>query len=90
VLSRVNGIGSEFQIHLKQRESGRDMMVIKVEREAGESQSNDVHLAEQVIAEIRHKILVRCQVEIVDYGSLPRTERKSRRVFDHRNNNLPI
>jgi len=86
VLSHVNGIGSEFQIHLKQRESGRDMMAIKVEREAGESQANDVHLAEQVIAAIRHKILVRCQVEIVDYGSLPRTERKSRRVFDHRNN----
>jgi len=25
-------------------------------------------------------------VEIIDYGSLPRTERKSKRVFDHRNN----
>ncbi|MGA8181434.1 MAG: phenylacetate--CoA ligase [Desulfobacterales bacterium] len=86
VLSRVKGIGSEFQIHLKQRESGRDMMAIKVEREAGESQTDDAHLAERVMAEIRHKILVRCQVEIVDYGSLPRTERKSRRVFDHRNN----
>jgi phenylacetate-CoA ligase len=86
VLSRVKGIGSEFQIHLKQRESGRDMMVIKVEREAGESRANDANLAEQVAAEIRHKILVRCQVEIGDYGSLPRTERKSRRVFDHRNN----
>ena len=90
VLSRINGIGSEFQIHLKQRESGRDMMVITVEREAGESQANDAHLAEQVMAEIRHKVLVRSQVEIVDYGSLPRTERKSRRVFDHRNNSLPI
>jgi phenylacetate-CoA ligase len=86
VLSRVKGIGSEFQIHLKQRESGRDMMVIKVEREAGESLTNDADLIEQVAAEIRHKILVRCQVEIVDYGTLPRTERKSRRVFDHRNN----
>jgi phenylacetate-CoA ligase len=86
VLSHVKGIGSEFQIHLKQRESGRDMMVIKVEREAGESRTSDGHLAEQVMTEIRHKILVRCQVEIVDYGSLPRTERKSRRVFDHRNN----
>jgi phenylacetate-CoA ligase len=86
VLSRVKGIGSEFQIHLKQRESGRDMMVIKVEREAGESLTNDAGLIEQVAAEIRHKILVRCQVEIVDYGTLPRTERKSRRVFDHRNN----
>jgi len=43
-------------------------------------------LAEQVITEIRRKVLVRCQVEILDYGSLPRTERKSRRVFDQRNN----
>jgi phenylacetate-CoA ligase len=38
-----------------------------------------------VATEIRRKILVRCQVEIVDYGSLPRTERKSKRVFDLRN-----
>ncbi|MEJ2655817.1 MAG: phenylacetate--CoA ligase [Desulfobacterales bacterium] len=86
VLSRINGISSEFQIHLKQRESGRDMMLIKVERQAGASSTDDEHLAEQVMTEIRRKILVRCQVEIVDYGSLPRTERKSRRVFDHRNN----
>jgi phenylacetate-CoA ligase len=86
VLSRVKGIGSEFQIHLKQRESGRDMMLIKVERETGVGKTDDAHLAEQVMAEIRRKILVRCQVEIVNYGSLPRTERKSRRVFDDRNN----
>ncbi|MFO7554381.1 MAG: phenylacetate--CoA ligase [Desulfobacterales bacterium] len=86
VLSRVKGIGSEFQIHLKQRESGRDMMLIKVERETGLADTDDEHLAEAVATEIRRKILVRCQVEIVDYGFLPRTERKSRRVFDHRNN----
>jgi len=86
VLSRVKGIGSEFQIHLQQRESGRDMMLIKVERETGLADTDDAYLAEAVATEIRRKILVRCQVEIVDYGSLPRTERKSRRVFDHRNN----
>ncbi len=86
VLSRLDGIGSEFQIYLKQRESGRDMMLIKVEREAGAKNADDDPLAEQVATEIRRKILVRCQVEIVDYGSLPRTERKSRRVFDQRNN----
>lgn len=84
VLSRVNGIGCEFQIHLKQRESGRDMMLIRVERESGSGQAADDDLTEQVATEIRRKILVRCGVEIVDYGSLPRTERKSRRVFDHR------
>lgn len=85
VLSRLDGIGSEFQIYLKQRESGRDMMLIKVEREAGSKNADDDQLAEQVATEIRRKILVRCQVEIVDYGSLPRTERKSKRVFDLRN-----
>ena len=85
VLSRHDGIGSEFQIYLKQRERGRDMMLIKVEREAGWKNADDDQLAEQVATEIRRKILVRCQVEIVDYGSLPRTERKSKRVFDLRN-----
>lgn len=85
VLSRLDGIGSEFQIYLKQRESGRDMMLIKAEREAGSKNADDDQLAEQVATEIRRKILVRCQVDIVDYGSLPRTERKSKRVFDLRN-----
>ncbi|MBW1727018.1 MAG: phenylacetate--CoA ligase [Deltaproteobacteria bacterium] len=86
VLSKVDGIGSEFQIHLKQRESGRDMMLIKVERAADTDNVNDIHLAERLETEIRRKILVRCQVEILDHGDLPRTQRKSQRVFDHRNN----
>jgi phenylacetate-CoA ligase len=86
VLNRVDGIGSEFQIHLKQRESGRDMMLIKVERGADTGNANDMHLAERLETEIRRKILVRCQVEILDHGDLPRTQRKSQRVFDHRNN----
>ncbi|MGD2151412.1 MAG: phenylacetate--CoA ligase, partial [Desulfobacterales bacterium] len=71
VLSKVDGIGSEFQIHLKQRESGRDMMLIKVERAADTDNVNDMHLAERLETEIRRKILVRCQVEILDHGDLP-------------------
>ena len=85
VLSLVEGIGSEYQIHLKQREGGRDMMIIKVERDVGAKTADDAHLAERVATEIRRKILVRSQVEILDHGSLPRTQRKSQRVFDHRN-----
>ena len=84
VLSLADGVGSEFQIHLKQ-ESGRDMMLIKVERAMGVEKTDDVHIAERVAMEIRRKILVRCQIEIVDPGYLPRTQRKSQRVFDHRN-----
>ena len=85
VLSSVEGIGSEYQIHLKQRESGRDMMQIKVERALSVGADKDNDLADRVATEIRRKILVRCQVEIVDHESLPRTQRKSQRVFDNRN-----
>ncbi|MBW1697535.1 MAG: phenylacetate--CoA ligase [Deltaproteobacteria bacterium] len=84
VLSQIDGIGSEYQVHLTHREDGRDMMTLKVERSMNASENDDIHLAQKVTDDIRHKILVRCQVEIVPHGSLPRTERKSRRVFDHR------
>jgi phenylacetate-CoA ligase len=84
VLSRMPGVGSEYQVHLYRREDGRDTMLIKVERTGLDSPDADRDLAEAIAAEIRKQILVRAQVELVDYGVLPRTERKSRRVFDHR------
>jgi phenylacetate-CoA ligase len=85
VISRVQGVGSEYQVHLKQRTGGGDMMIIRVEREMGRDPSDDDRLAEQVATEVRRKILVRSQVEVVEHGALPRTQRKSQRVFDHRN-----
>jgi phenylacetate-CoA ligase len=85
ILGLVEGVGSEHQIHLKQREGGRDMMIVKVERAVGRTSLDDDHLSERVATEIRRKILVRSQVEIVDHGKLPRTQRKSQRVFEHRN-----
>jgi phenylacetate-CoA ligase len=88
ILSRIDGIGSEFQIHLKHLEDGRDMMLLRVERKSGASPEEDSTLEEQVATEIRSKILVRSKVEIIDYGSLPRTERKSKRVFDNRNGDI--
>ena len=33
---------------------------------------------------IKHKLMVTPEVEVVGYGDLPRTERKSKRVFDNR------
>jgi phenylacetate-CoA ligase len=85
VLSGLKGIGSEFQIHLDQREDGRDIMTVRVERAVDGFEEDDAAVAATLAAEIRRKVLVRCQVDIVDHGSLPRTERKSKRVFDHRN-----
>jgi len=85
VLSQLPQVGSEYQVHLYHREDGRDMMLLKVERIGGESPDADRQLADLISSEIRSKILVRPQVQLVDYGSLPRTERKSKRVFDQRN-----
>lgn len=84
VLSHIPGVGSEYQVHLHHREDGRDEMVLKVERAAGRPAEQDAALKELIASEIRRHILVRCIVDVVDYGSLPRTDRKSKRVFDHR------
>jgi len=84
VLSQIPGVGSEYQIHLYRREDGRDVMLLKVERTREPSPDADKQLAELIAAEIRQQILVRAHVEVLEYSTLPRTERKSKRVFDQR------
>jgi phenylacetate-CoA ligase len=84
ILSHTKGIGSEYQIHLNRKEDGKDYMTIKAERTEGGHSTEDSILATRVEEEIKKQILVTGKVEIVDYGNLPRSERKSKRVFDHR------
>ncbi len=84
ILSQTKGVGSEYQIHLERKEDGKDYMTIKVEREEGQTPDQDLALAQAIEDEIKKQILVSGKVEIVNYGSLPRSERKSKRVFDHR------
>jgi phenylacetate-CoA ligase len=78
-------VGSEYQVVVT-RISGRDQMTIKVERGASANRFDDEAIVRSLEEEIRRSLLVRGKVEIVDYGCLPRTERKSKRVFDERNN----
>jgi phenylacetate-CoA ligase len=59
-------------------------MLIKIELLGEGTPDSDKKLAEAVTAAIRKLILVRVQVEVLPYGTLTRTEGKSRRVFDHR------
>ncbi len=84
VLSQIPGVGSEYQVHLFRREDGRDIMLLKVEGMDNDSPDAAKRLSEDIGAEIRRQIMVRPQIEMVEYGSLPRTERKAKRVFDHR------
>jgi phenylacetate-CoA ligase len=84
ILSNTKGVGSEYQIHLDQEEEGKDHMTIKVERTEGGPPAEDPTLAKSIEEGIRKQILVSGKVEIVHYGTLPRSERKSKRVFDNR------
>jgi phenylacetate-CoA ligase len=84
VLSGVRGIGSEYQILLDRKEDGKDYMMVKVERGQGAEKETDLELIRRIGDEIKKQILVSVSVEVVDYGALPRSERKSKRVFDHR------
>jgi phenylacetate-CoA ligase len=84
ILSNTKGVGSEYQIHLDRKEDGKDYMTVKVERaERGNSEGDPV-LSSTIEEEIKKQVLVSSKVEIFDYGTLPRSERKSKRVFDHR------
>jgi phenylacetate-CoA ligase len=84
VLSGVAGIGSEYQIHLGRMEDGRDIMTLKVERAQDGDSSGDAALGRHIGGEIKNQILVSANIEIAEYGTLPRSERKSQRVFDNR------
>jgi len=84
ILSRQDGIGSEYQIHLDRGDDGKDYLTVKVEREMGRDSKGDDVLAGKIESNIRKKILVSGKVEIVDYQSLPRTAKKTKRLFDNR------
>ncbi len=87
ILSYTEGVASEYQVILDRKEDGKDYMTIKVERDPDGSPDHDRELAKKIKDRIKKEILVSASVEIVDYGTLPRTERKSKRIFDNRYDN---
>jgi phenylacetate-CoA ligase len=84
VLSPISDAGCEYQVHLTRKDDGKDYMTIRLECCDGLDLSQKPELAVKVQAEIKKKIMVSCEVDIMDYCSLPRSERKSKRFFDHR------
>jgi phenylacetate-CoA ligase len=84
VLSGISGIGSEFQVHLKRAGDGKDYMTVKVERGKGASPGGDAACKKAVESLVKKQIMVSCECEICGYGELPRSERKTKRVFDTR------
>ena len=83
-LSKIDGVGSEFQAIIDRREDGKDYMTLKIERAAHIGESADVAIASAVSSEVKRNLMVSCAVRVVPYGTLPRSEKKTRRVHDKR------
>lgn len=83
VINNVPGVSSEYNIILDRRD-GKDFMTILVEREPDADAVKDKEVAKQIEKRVKAEIMCSGDVEIVDYGSLPRSERKSKRVYDNR------
>jgi phenylacetate-CoA ligase len=84
VLQRVPGIGSEYQVLFDHAPDGRDYMLVRVERGRSGEQLPDEKVVKQIVAGIKHTMLVSSSVELLEPGTLPRSERKTKRIFDQR------
>ena len=84
VLSAVSDAGCEYQVHIDRKDDGKDYMTIRLECCENFDPTRKRELAAAVQDEIKKKIMVSCDVDIVDYCFLPRSERKSKRFFDNR------
>ena len=84
ILSAIPGLGSEFQIHLTRDDAERDHMRLVVERAEGVEEKRSVELGHEIVHQVKRQQLVSIDVELVEYATLPRSERKSQRVFDNR------
>jgi phenylacetate-CoA ligase len=80
VLKLCEGVSSEYQVHIT-HEEGRDVFKLKVERQPG---TDAAAVAQSVASAFKHKIGIKIEVEAVALGELPRSEKKSKRMFDYR------
>ncbi|MCK5681642.1 phenylacetate--CoA ligase [bacterium] len=84
ILSSCKNVGSEYQIILERKDDGKDYMIIRVERDKQTETAADQESRDWIHEQVRQKIMVSPIVEIVDYNKLPRSERKTKRIFDNR------
>lgn len=84
VLSTLDDISCEYQIVLDRGDDGKDYMTLRLECCEGVEKARYAEIARRVETAVHDTVMVSCDVEISDYCSLPRSERKSRRVVDNR------
>jgi phenylacetate-CoA ligase len=78
VLGEMDGAGPEFQAHVDRDAGGRDSLLVRVEAQ------DRPGLADELRKRLHDKVGIRVDVDLVALGTLPRSERKTQRTFDHR------
>lgn len=78
ILHRIDGVGPEYQLHVRRDLEHGDVLTVVVETDG----RPDLH--DLLVQQLREGLSVRPDVDVVPFGTLPRTERKTKRVFDHR------
>lgn len=81
VIRMTPGLSSEYQLIID-REDGKDSVMIRVEEDP-ERQSSKA--AKEFKHNVKAIINIIADVDVVPYQTLPRSEKKSKRVFDRRN-----
>lgn len=82
VLKNIEGASSEYQVIIDHYE-GKDRMLLRIEQDGT---SASYKLSERVQLEFKSKIGIKIDVQTVDMGALPRSEKKTKRIFDNRFN----
>ncbi len=80
MLKVIEGASSEYQVMIEHFE-GKDMLTLFVEVEPD---TNRYSLELQMQEEFKKKIGISAKIKLVEIGDLPRSEKKSNRIYDHR------
>ena len=79
-LNEIEGASSEYQVMVDHL-NGKDIVTLFVEVEAN---ANKKSVGANIVREFKNKIGITINAKPVDIGELPRSEKKSNRIFDNR------
>ena len=84
IIQQVDGVPSEYNINIAHDdEKNKDVMLVTVE---AEGRVNFDNTALKIRELFKSKIGVTPKITVVPVGTLPRSEKKTKRVIDHRDN----
>ena len=84
LLGLVDGVSSEYKIDIAHDEEiNKDVILVTVE---AEGRVNFDRTAATIRDLFKSRMSVTPKITVVPIGTLPRTEKKAKRVFDHREN----